>query len=70
MVADAWQGRGLGGILLDYCLELARRRGFRRVVAETDPENRPMLAVFSGRGFASRTEDGVVYLEKPVARKR
>jgi len=70
MVADAWQGRGLGGILLDYCLELARRRGFRRVVAETDPENRPMLAVFASRGFASRTEDGVVYLAKTMARKR
>jgi acetyltransferase len=71
IVGDAWQGKGLGGMLLDYCLELARRRGFRRVVAETDPENRPMLALFSSRGFILRVrpEDDVVYLEKPLDRR-
>ncbi len=82
IVVDAWQGRGLGGILLDYCLDLARRRGFKRVVAETDPDNLPMLALFRSRGFATRVhrEEDVVYVEKalaprnaphrPVARRR
>jgi acetyltransferase len=66
MVADSWQGLGLGGILLDYCLELARQRGFKSVVAETDPDNQPMLAVFRSRGFTARIrrEDDVVYLAK------
>jgi acetyltransferase len=66
MVADPWQGKGLGGSLLDYCLELARRWGFRRVVAETHPENKPMRAVFQGRGFAAQVgrDDDVVYFEK------
>lgn len=66
IVADAWQGKGLGGILLDYCLELAGRWGFTRILAETHPANRPMRALFDSRGFAStvcRQED-VVYLEK------
>jgi acetyltransferase len=73
MVADSWQRLGLGGILLDYCLELARRRGFKAVVAETDPDNQPMLAVFRRRGFTVRIrrEDNVVYLAKSiVSRKR
>ena len=71
MVTDAWQGKGLGGILLDCCLELARRRGFKRVVAETDPENRPMLALFRSRGFTLEVhpEDSVVYLERPLSRR-
>jgi acetyltransferase len=71
MVADAWQGRGLGGTLLDYCLELARRRGFRRVVAETDPENRPMLALFRSRSFTLQVspEDSVVYVERSLTRR-
>jgi acetyltransferase len=70
MVADAWQGKGLGGILLDYCLELARRRDFRRVVAETHPRNQPMLALFHSRGFAARVqlEDDAVYLERRLDR--
>ncbi|HSA80470.1 MAG TPA: bifunctional acetate--CoA ligase family protein/GNAT family N-acetyltransferase [Geminicoccaceae bacterium] len=72
MVADAWQGRGLGGLLLDHCLELANRWGFRSVVAETDPDNRAMLAVFRSRGFAAqvRREHDVVYLTKSMARRR
>jgi acetyltransferase len=72
MVADAWQGRGLGGLLLDHCLELARRWGFKSVVAETDPNNRPMLALFRSRGFTAqvRREDDVVYLTKPIGRRR
>ena len=69
LVADAWQGKGLGGLLLDYCLELARRWGLKRVVAETHPQNRPMLAVFRSRGFAIRVAlaDDCAYVEKLLA---
>jgi acetyltransferase len=69
LVADAWQGKGLGGLLLDYCLELARRWGLKRVVAETHPQNRPMLAAFRSRGFAIRIAlaDESAYVEKLLA---
>ncbi|HEX9768292.1 MAG TPA: GNAT family N-acetyltransferase [Kiloniellales bacterium] len=72
IIADAWQRKGLGGLLLDYCLELAGRWGFKRIIAETHPENRPMLAVFDSRGFAAniRREDDVVYLEKRLSGRR
>ncbi len=68
IIADAWQRKGLGGILLDYCLELAGRWGFTRILAETHPGNLPMRAIFDSRGFAARVcrEDDVVYLEKAL----
>jgi acetyltransferase len=68
IIADAWQGKGLGGILLDYCLELAGRWGFTRILAETQPDNRPMLTIFDSRGFAANVcrEEEVVYLEKAL----
>lgn len=68
MVADAWQGQGLGGVLLDYCIEIAEKREIREIVAETDPQNRKMIAVFQKRGFKSQVciEDDVVYLRKPL----
>jgi acetyltransferase len=51
IVADRWHGRGLGGILTDYCLDVAKRWGVKRVVAETSKNNTRMLAIFRDRGF-------------------
>lgn len=54
LVADPWQGHGLGSILTDYCLEICRRWGVTRVVAETASDNHQMLGMFQRRGFDSR----------------
>ncbi|MCH5376529.1 MAG: GNAT family N-acetyltransferase, partial [Planctomycetes bacterium] len=51
LVADAYQGRGLGALLTDYCLEICHRWGIESVVAETAPENIRMLGIFEKRGF-------------------
>ncbi len=51
LVTDAWQDRGLGGVLTDYCYEIAKHWGLRRVVAETSPENERMIRLFRNRGF-------------------
>ncbi len=66
IVSDDWQGRGLGGMLLDYCLELAGQWGIGRVLADTHLGNGAMLANFHSRGFESEVdyEDGIVYLKK------
>lgn len=66
LVEDNWQGKGLGGVLLDYCVEIARGRGIERIIAETDPKNHRMVSVFQKRGFQSRLsiEDDAVYLHK------
>ena len=68
IVSDPWQGRGIGRLLLDHCLNLARRWGIRSVVAETDPKNRAMLALLKDRGFATELsfEDDAVYLQKTL----
>jgi acetyltransferase len=52
LVADPWQGRGLGSLLMDYCLTICQRWGVREVTAETAPDNVRMLAMFQRRGFA------------------
>ena len=51
LVTDAWQNRGLGGVLTDYCYEIAQHWGLERIVAETHPSNARMLALFRSRGY-------------------
>jgi acetyltransferase len=69
IVPDPWQGRGVGALLLDYCLEVAARWGISEVIAETDPANVRMLSMFRRRGFSSvvRRDEDVVFLRKRVA---
>ena len=42
-VADAWQGRGLGELLFNRLLEIAREREMVRVMGVISPDNRSML---------------------------
>ena len=51
LVGDRWQSHGLGGLLTDYCLEIARDWQLRRITAETSPANVRMLSIFRDRGF-------------------
>nr|VFJ68308.1 MAG: acetyltransferase [Candidatus Kentron sp. FM]VFJ68884.1 MAG: acetyltransferase [Candidatus Kentron sp. FM]VFK18039.1 MAG: acetyltransferase [Candidatus Kentron sp. FM] len=68
IVSDAWQGRGVGGMLLDHCLMLAEHWGIKQVVADTQLGNKSMLSNFHSRGFTSEVdyEDGIVYLRKSL----
>ena len=69
IVVDRWHGHGLGGLLTDYCLEVAQRWGVKKVVAETSKDNARMLATFRDRGFAmnEEQEQDVVLVSKAVA---
>lgn len=60
-VADAWQGRGLGTLLLEHLAAIAAEHGIERFSAETLPENVNMLAVFSGAGYqvTKRLHEGI-----------
>lgn len=51
LVTDPWQSQGLGGMLTDYCLDIARDWNLRTITAETAPDNVRMLAIFEHRGF-------------------
>ena len=68
IVVDRWHGHGLGGLLTDYCLEVAKKWGVSRVVAETSKENARMLATFRNRGFTlnDEQEEDVVLVKKEL----
>lgn len=51
LIRDDWQSRGLGGLLTDYCLEIAQSWGLKHIVASTSSDNRRMIAVFRKRDF-------------------
>lgn len=51
LVADAWQGRGVGRRLTECCLDVAGQWGLARVCAETTADNGGMLALFRQCGF-------------------
>ncbi len=67
-VSDAYQGTGIGSILLEHLAAAARENNITRFTAEVLPENRKMLTVFSEAGYAvaRHFEDGVVMLEFPI----
>lgn len=61
-VDDAFQGKGLGTLLLERLAVLAARHGFVRFWAVTHADNRPMIEVFRDSGFPveERLEGGYV----------
>jgi len=68
IVADRWHGHGLGGAMTDYCLEVAKKWGVKRVIGETSKDNKRMLTTFKNRGFDIDTEqeEDVVLVSKEV----
>ena len=58
VVADAWQGAGLGEVLLAHLMEHAEAAGVTALSGITLPENRRMLALARRLGFAVRSEPG------------
>jgi acetyltransferase len=68
LITDSWQGRGLGGLLTDYCVEVAKRWGVKRIVAETSKDNLRMITTFRNRGFAinDEQEEDVVMVRKDL----
>lgn len=69
VVEDAYQGRGVGSVLLEHLAAAAAEAGITRFVAEVLPENGAMLRVFTDAGYevTRRYADGVVTLTFPVA---
>jgi acetyltransferase len=51
LLADAYQGRGLGSVLMDYCIEICRDWGIEQITVETTPDNARMTALIRNRGF-------------------
>ena len=50
-VTDGWRGKGLGGLVLDRLLRLARQHGHRSVIARITAGNESSLQLHERRGF-------------------
>jgi RimJ/RimL family protein N-acetyltransferase len=68
IVADEYQGRGIGRRLLEHLVRIARDRGITRFEAQVLSDNAGMLAVFerSGLPLERRSEGGVVTVTREL----
>jgi ribosomal protein S18 acetylase RimI-like enzyme len=64
VVIDAWQGRGVGSILMRHLIKIAGDAGLKELTAEVLPENKAMIKVFGKFGFcpAPRRDPQTVHL--------
>ena len=51
VVADPWHHLGLGNKFSDYILEIAKKRGIRKIYANVLNDNHTMLKMLKKRGF-------------------
>ena len=67
-VADDMHSRGIGTLLLEHLVSLARGRGVRAFEAETLRDNVPMLQVFADAGLRAHhaLADGVYEISFPL----
>ena len=63
VVGDPWQGQGLGTIMTHYILEIARKRGIKKVFACVLEDNAGMLHLFRKFNFSSRREGELWWVE-------
>ena len=68
LVTDEWQNRGLGGLLTDMCMDIAKDWGMKTVYAQTTTDNPRMVHLFENRDFRvdHSTGGSVVDVEKEL----
>jgi len=57
VVADPWQGQGLGSELTNLILDITKKNGIKRVYASVLKANGTMIQMFRKRGFEIKSED-------------
>jgi acetyl coenzyme A synthetase (ADP forming)-like protein len=69
VVADAYQGKGLGTILLGQLTQAAIAAGISDLEARVPPENAPMLQVLRELGFPTvlKSEPGFIHVTFPAS---
>jgi acetyl coenzyme A synthetase (ADP forming)-like protein len=68
-IADAFQGKGLGTILVGQLAEAAHENGVNLFEARVLPQNHKMIEVFRESGFPvqMKSEPGEIYVEFPTS---
>jgi acetyltransferase len=51
VVGDPWQGKGVGAVLLEKCIDIARERSMRMIWGKVLPENTTMIGLGRKLGF-------------------
>lgn len=63
VVGDPWQYNGLGNKFTDYILEIAKKRGIRRVYAKFYKDNKEIISIFTKRKFKISFDGDTGYAE-------
>lgn len=68
-VADAWQGQGIGSLLLKHLADIARQRGIRTFECHVLADNRPMMKMLARSGFAftQQIEAGFYHIKLTIS---
>jgi acetyltransferase len=68
LITDKWQNKDLGGVLTDYCIEIAKKWGVKKIYAQTTSDNHRMISLFRKRGFMidESSGDTTVDVEKEL----
>lgn len=53
-VLDEWQNRGVGTLLFEHLVSIARERGIEILWADLWPDNRRMMGIFERSGLPMR----------------
>ncbi len=61
VVGDQWQNRGVGSLLTDYCIQIAKDRGVKRIIGYILSDNKTMLGMFTRRGFTLERKREVIH---------
>ena len=72
VVADEWQGRGIGAALLEHLFDVARERGFAAIEGLVLHENRAMLDMMQRMAFTRETmldDPSVVHVTKVLEQR-
>ncbi|MBN1549843.1 GNAT family N-acetyltransferase, partial [bacterium] len=69
LITDAWQNKGLGGIITDYCMEIAQTWGIKKIIAVTTSDNPRMIELFRQRNFQIKpdTSSSLVDVSKELS---
>jgi len=68
LVADKWQNMEIGSHLTDYCLEISKKWGLKKVVAQTISDNHRIISMFKKRNFSIEhdKETSTIFMEKEI----
>ncbi len=56
LIADPWQKQGLGSILTDFIIDIARDKGIHKIYASVLATNKGMLRLFEKKGFTIKRD--------------